>query len=438
MYNTYKMEIQNNEENIMNFVYINQNVLNNLLYISSSIFIFYFIYDSGRYLKKYKTLLITVCSSIPLILCMRYPIYMDESCIHDLRQIPVIIGTLYGGFPVGIILFTILLITRFLFYGFNMLTVIVYGIMFIITAFASAKFNTYNRKIKVAFSMFLTFFLAIFTTVIVLTLSNFEVNNLYIIYFIILPTTLMLFIVYINEVIKDAVCMRSKLIKMEKMEIVSQLAASISHEVRNPLTVVKGFTQLLKTSNLTPESRDKYIDHILEELNRAQEIIDDYLTFAKPAPEKLDHISVEQELNRVINMIVPLCNMNTVHITKDFSNATIVGNKQHFQQCFLNLIKNGIEAMPNGGTLNISSSISNNKVIIRIEDSGIGMSQEQINRFGEPYFSTKTKGTGLGTMVAVKIIETMQGNLKIRSVMNKGTTLTITFPKCNTNASNNK
>ncbi|MGH0633907.1 LytS/YhcK type 5TM receptor domain-containing protein [Bacillus pacificus] len=422
----------------MNFVYINQNVLNNLLYILSSIFIFYFIYDSGRNLKKYKTLLITLCSSIPLILCMRYPIYMDESCIHDLRQIPVIIGTLYGGFPVGIILFTILLITRFLFYGFNMLTVIVYGIMFIITAFASAKFNTYNRKIKVAFSMFLTFFLAIFTTVIVLTLSNFEVNNLYIIYFIILPTTLMLFIVYINEVIKDAVCMRSKLIKMEKMEIVSQLAASISHEVRNPLTVVKGFTQLLKTSNLTPESRDKYIDHILEELNRAQEIIDDYLTFAKPAPEKLDHISVEQELNRVINMIVPLCNMNTVHITKDFSNATIVGNKQHFQQCFLNLIKNGIEAMPNGGTLNISSSISNNKVIIRIEDSGIGMSQEQINRFGEPYFSTKTKGTGLGTMVAVKIIETMQGNLKIRSVMNKGTTLTITLPKYNMNSSKNK
>ncbi|MCU9562382.1 HAMP domain-containing histidine kinase, partial [Bacillus mobilis] len=274
--------------------------------------------------------------------------------------------------------------------------------------------------------------------VIVLTLSDFEVNNLYIIYFIILPTSLMLFIVYINEVIKDAVSMRSKLIKMEKMEIVSQLAASISHEVRNPLTVVKGFTQLLKTPNLTPESRDDYIKHILEELNRAQEIIDDYLTFAKPAPEKLDHISVEQELNRVINMILPLCNMNTIHITKDFSKATILGNKQHFQQCFLNLIKNGIEAMPNGGTLNISSSISNNKVIIRIEDSGIGMSQEQINRFGEPYFSTKTKGTGLGTMVAVKIIETMQGSLKIRSVINKGTSLTITFPKWNTNLSENK
>ncbi|WP_116758533.1 sensor histidine kinase [Bacillus luti] len=435
MYNTDEIEIQNNEANIMNFVYINQNVLNNLLYILSSIFVFYFIYDSGRYLKKYRKLLITVCTTIPLILCMRYPIYMDENCIHDLRQIPVLIGTLYGGFPVGIILFTILLITRFAFYGFNMLTVIVYGTMFIITAFASAKFNTYNRKVKVASAMFLTFFLAIFTTVIVLTLSDFEVNNLYIIYFIILPTTLMLFIVYFNEVLKDAVFMRSKLIKMEKMEIVSQLAASISHEVRNPLTVVKGFTQLLKTPNLTPESRDKYIEHILEELNRAQVIIDDYLTFAKPASEKLDHISVEQELNRVINMILPLCNMNTIHIIKNFSEATIVGNKQHFQQCVLNLIKNAIEAMPDGGTLNISSSIHNNKVIIRIEDSGVGMSQEQINRFGEPYFSTKTKGTGLGTMVAVKIIETMQGSLKIRSVITKGTTLIITFPKYNKNLS---
>lgn len=354
---------------------------------------------------------------------------MDENCIHDLRQIPFLIGTLYGGFPVGIALLMILLITRFMFYGFSLLTIIVYGTMLIITAFASSKFKTYNRKTKVASSMFLTFFLAIFTTVIVLTLSDFEVNNLYIIYFILLPTILILFMVYFNEVLKDAIFMRSKLIKVEKMEIVSQLAASISHEVRNPLTVVKGFTQLLKTPNITQQSRDEYIEHILEELNRAQAIIDDYLTFAKPASEKLDRISVEHELTRVINMMLPFCNMNNINITKEFSAGTIIGNTQHFHQCFLNLIKNSIEAMPCGGNLIISATVSNNTVIIRIQDSGIGMSQEQINRFGEPYFSTKTKGTGLGTMVAVKIIETMRGTLKIRSVINKGTTLTITLPK---------
>ncbi|MED1014828.1 LytS/YhcK type 5TM receptor domain-containing protein, partial [Bacillus mycoides] len=104
MYNTYGIEIHDNGECIMNFVYINQNVLNNLLYILSSIFVFYFIYDSGYFGKKYKKLLIILCTSIPLILCMRYPIYMDENYIHDLRQIPFLIGTLYGGFPVGIAL----------------------------------------------------------------------------------------------------------------------------------------------------------------------------------------------------------------------------------------------------------------------------------------------------------------------------------------------
>ena len=110
--------------------------------------------------------------------------------------------------------------------------------------------------------------------------------------------------------------------------------ASISHEVRNPLTVVKGFTQLLKTPNLTPESRDEYIKHILEELNRAQEIIDDYLTFAKPAPEKLDQISIKQELNRVINMILPLCNMNTIHITQDFLRQPLLVINSTFNNVF--------------------------------------------------------------------------------------------------------
>lgn len=416
---------------MMNFVYMNQNVLNNLLYILISVFIFYFIYDNGLFFKRYKKILIIICTSVPLILCMKFPIYIDDYRIHDLRQIPFLIGTLYGGFPIGLALLVIMLLARFIFYGINFLTIIVYVTMLIITAFSSSKFNKLNRKKKVIMSILLTFSLALLTTLIVTTLSDFQINQSYVIDFIILPPIIMLFVVYFNEVLKDAVMMRSKLVKVEKMEIVSQLAASISHEVRNPLTVVKGFTQLLKTPDLSKESREQYIEHILEELNRAQVIIDDYLTFAKPAPEQLDRIPIDQELHRVINMMLPLCNMNSIHISEDLSKGIIIGNTQHFHQCFLNLIKNSIEAMPHGGELNISSSINNAKVIISIKDSGIGMTQEQINRFGEPYFSTKTKGTGLGTMVAVKIIETMNGTLEIHSIINKGTTLTITFQQTN-------
>ncbi|PFW87929.1 two-component sensor histidine kinase [Bacillus pseudomycoides] len=415
----------------MNFVYINQNVLNNLLYILSSIFVFYFIYNNEIFFKNYKKILIIICTSIPLILCMKFPIYIDENCVHDLRQLPFLIGTLYGGLPVGIALLSIMLLIRFVFYGVNFLTVIVYITMLIFTAYSSSKFNQLNRKKKLIMSMTLPFFLALLTTFIAVVLSDFPITNSYITYFILLPPIVMLFVVYINEVLRDAVIMRSKLVKMEKMEIVSQLAASISHEVRNPLTVVKGFTQLLKTPDLPQESREQYIEHILGELNRAQVIIDDYLTFAKPASQKVDNIVIDQELKRIISMMMPLCNMNSINVSENLVTGSITGNTQHFQQCFLNLIKNSIEAMPNGGKLSIKSFACENKITIVIKDSGIGMTQEQINRFGEPYFSTKTRGTGLGTMVAVKIIETMNGTLDINSIVNKGTTLTITFPQNN-------
>ncbi|MDM5186208.1 HAMP domain-containing sensor histidine kinase [Bacillus sp. DX4.1] len=415
----------------MNFVYMNQNVLNNLLYILSSIFVFYFIYNNEIFFKNYKKILIIICTSVPLILCMKFPIYIDENCVHDLRQIPFLIGTLYGGLPVGIALLSIMLLIRFVFYGVNFLTVIVYITMLIFTAYSSSKFNQLNRRKKLIMSMILPFSLALLTTFIAVVLSDFPITNSYITYFILLPPIVMLFVVYMNEVLRDAVIMRSKLVKMEKMEIVSQLAASISHEVRNPLTVVKGFTQLLKTPDLPQESREQYIEHILGELNRAQVIIDDYLTFAKPASQKVDNIVIDQELKRVISMMMPLCNMNSIHVSENLVTGSITGNTQHFQQCFLNLIKNSIEAMPNGGKLSIKSSACENKITIVIKDSGIGMTQEQINRFGEPYFSTKTRGTGLGTMVAVKIIETMNGTLDINSIVNKGTTLTITFPQNN-------
>ncbi|WP_459503727.1 ATP-binding protein [Bacillus sp. C1] len=415
----------------MNFEYINQNVLNNLLYILSSVFVFYFIYDNVTFFKKHKKILIVICTSVPLILCMKFPIYIDEYCVHDLRQIPILIGTLYGGLPVGVALLCIMLLIRFVFYGVNFLTVIVYITILIFTAYSSSKFKQLNRRKKLIMSMVLPFFLAILTTFIAVLVSNFPITKPYITYFILLPPIIMLFVVYINEILRDAVIMRSKLVKMEKMEIVSQLAASISHEVRNPLTVVQGFTQLLKAPDLSQESREQYIAHILGELKRAQVIIDDYLTFAKPASQNVDTIEIDQELKRIISMMMPLCNMSSIHVSENLGTGSITGNTQLFQQCFLNLIKNSIEAMPTGGKLSVKSATYANKITIVITDSGIGMTREQINRFGEPYFSTKTKGTGLGTMVAVKIIETMNGTLHINSIVNKGTTLTITFPQNN-------
>ncbi|EJR89799.1 hypothetical protein IKE_05974 [Bacillus cereus VD196] len=417
----------------MDFSYINQNVLNNLLYILCSIFVFYFINDNGVFLKNRKKILMLICTGIPLILCMKFPIYIDKYHVQDLRQIPILIGTLYGGFPVGIALLIVMLLFRYWFYGFNFLTIVVYTIILVITTIFSIKFNRFNRTDKLIFSTIFSFFLALFTTFIIMILSDVPITQSYVLYFIILPPVVILFVVYINELLRETVLMRVKLVKIEKMEIVSQLAASISHEVKNPLTVIKGFAQLLKDHSLSKDLRENYIEHILGELNRAQSIIDEYLMFAKPASPNVDNIIIDQELKRVISIMMPLCKEHHITVSDQLGAGVITGNIQHFQQCLLNLIKNGIEAMPHGGTLHVTSRNSENKVIIIIKDSGIGMIKEQIKRFGEPYYSTKIKGTGLGTMVALRIIETMGGTLEINSVVGKGTTLKLTFPQSTEN-----
>ncbi|WP_375090125.1 ATP-binding protein [Peribacillus sp. RS7] len=413
----------------MNFIYINQNILDNLFYILVSILIYYILLDHGKRLNQYRKTLITACMSIPIILCMKFPIYIDEYCVHDLRQIPFIIGTLYGGWPVGAALLVIILTVRFAFYGFNLLTLIVYIVIFIITALFSSKFKNFNRKNKLNSSILLILFLGILTSFISLVMSDyFRITDAYVFYFIILPPFIIGLAVYIMEILKDAILIRTQMVRLEKMEIVSQLAASISHEVRNPLTVVKGFVQLLKDSDISQEVKEQYIKHIVRELDSAESIISEYLAFAKPAIEKVDTILINREIGYVIEMIRPLANMNLVNISEQLTPGTTRGNIQHFKQCFLNLIKNGIEAMPNGGELSIVSYINNSGMIIEISDNGIGMNKEQINRFGEPYYSSKEKGTGLGSMVAVKTIQTMNGSLHINSILNKGTTISVTLP----------
>jgi two-component system, sporulation sensor kinase B len=413
----------------MDFIYINQNVLDNLFYILVSIFVFFILIDNFKTLKNYQKTFITASMSLPSILCMKFPIYIDEYCIHDLRQIPFLIGILYGGWPVGAALLIILLAIRFFIYGFNSLTLIVYIVIFIITALFSKKFSRFNRKNKLIFSVLLSLCLGILTTSIAVTISDsFRVTEAYMFYFIFLPPVVMFFVVYIIEILGDAISIKSKIAKLEKMEVVSQLAASISHEVRNPLTVVKGFIDLLKAPNLSQEVREQYFQHVVRELKSAETIISDYLAYAKPATEDIGIILIDREIRSIIEMTKPLANMNSVKISEELVPGLTRGNIQHFKQCFLNLIKNSIEAMPNGGELSLVTLVSKFDIIIEISDNGVGMSKEQINRFGEPYYSTKEKGTGLGSMVVVKTIETMNGKIKINSVLNKGTTIRITLP----------
>ncbi|MBB6177329.1 two-component system sporulation sensor kinase B [Anoxybacillus tengchongensis] len=411
--------------------YINQHILNNLFYILVSIFFFSFLYEYVQFFKQkkvYQRLLLVVCLSVPMILCMTYPIYIAPDCVHDLRQVPFLIGTFYGGWTVSLPLLFVLLIARFMMYGYQFITVAVYVMMCICGSLFSPLFQRLTRKQRLVASAVMTFILAIAATILAIAISDFQVTESYIVDFIVVPPIAVLFVVFIIETLREALLIRSEAIKLEKMEVVSQLAASISHEIRNPLTVVKGFMQLMKAKDISEEAKEQYMNIALEELNRACAIIDDYLTFAKPFPEKIEPLHVQQELEKVIHMLRPLANMHGVQIVATLTPATVIGNAQYFRQCFLNIIKNGIEAMENGGALYVDVHVDEKAATIVVRDEGEGMTKEQLARFGEPYFSTKEKGTGLGAMVSIRIIEMMNGTWNIKSEKGRGTTITVSFP----------
>lgn len=212
----------------------------------------------------------------------------------------------------------------------------------------------------------------------------------------------------------------NELQRSEKMEIISELAASVAHEVRNPLQVTRGFLQLLSEKSSGDEQR--YLFMALSELDRAASIITDFLTFAKPEFEQISILNIQDECKHIESIMLPLCHLNGGRMILEAEEGLWVrGNSSKFKQAFINIIKNSIESLGDEGTIQMTAYGKGNKVYIHIKDDGEGMDQGVLNRLGEPYFSNKTKGTGLGLMVTFRIIEAMLGEIRFMSKKGAGT-----------------
>nr|WP_316046707.1 ATP-binding protein [Planococcus glaciei] len=224
--------------------------------------------------------------------------------------------------------------------------------------------------------------------------------------------------------------MLNSLMKHEKLETVSHFAASVSHELRNPLQSVKGFLQLMQEQEYSREKRLEFQGTMLEEIEAADQLINDYLLFAKPVQKQLEVLKVESEVEQVLKVMKPYAHWGKVEIrlAEFHGSAKILADKQKLHQALINIIRNGIEAMPDGGTLDIAIKERKNEVSIKVKDAGNGMTKEEIQRLGEPYFSTKSKGTGLGMMVTYSIIRQMGGEIQVSSEKGKGTSFTLSFP----------
>ncbi|WP_421384814.1 ATP-binding protein [Bacillus salacetis] len=216
-------------------------------------------------------------------------------------------------------------------------------------------------------------------------------------------------------------------VQSQKLSIAGQLAAGIAHEVRNPLTAINGFLQLMKADSNTNQY---YLDIIFTEIKRIELVLSELLMLAKPQAVHFKEKNVVQIIQQVTALLQTNATLFDVSIHSQFTknDLYIRCDENQIKQVFINLIKNAIEAQPAGGNIYISASELNGQVLLTFQDEGEGMDENTLNKLGEPFYTTKEKGTGLGFMVCLRILKDHHGSIHVQSEKGKGTTFDISLP----------
>ncbi|PKR84183.1 hypothetical protein CWO92_15370 [Heyndrickxia camelliae] len=380
-------------------------------------------------------LLFGLTCAIAITLSLSFAIQINNGRLLDLRLVPWYLAFIYGGNITGIGITLYYILIRIILSGTGMYP------NFIILLLASilllkwkGKFFTYSLKGKLVCSIvFVGIFSALIPTVGTIILSEALTLKKLIIYmaYVLENAILIWIIIYLIELHIEKIYLFNEIQQAEKFNVIGQLAASVAHEIRNPMTSIRGFMQILQSSNRLSLSEREYIKICIEEVDRANAIIADYLALGKnQSPEKNSLLDVTMEIKNAIRSLSSFATLNNVKI--DFQHKLpvhIKGNSNRVQQLFINIIKNGIEATSGNGQITIQLNVTQKHVQISIADNGIGMSQESIDRFGLPFYSTKEKGTGLGLMVCRQITEEMAGKISVSSTKGVGSVIHLTFPR---------
>ncbi|PLS05392.1 two-component sensor histidine kinase [Neobacillus cucumis] len=408
-----------------------ESLLLNFLFLLFPVLIFLIFFENKQH--TYNKYCLILLSAISMVLCMAFPIRLKIGFIFDLRYIPFIIMALFGGYKYTFPLYIVLNIYRWIIGGAGTLQSFLFStVIFILVPLLSKWFIAKNANKRILWAVLV----AVFTMVLYLSTLAAQLPALNKEFWILtinaIPThvLVMIIIMILLEKIIDNINTRISSIQAERLNVLSDLSASVSHEIRNPLTVTNGFLQLLKKSQTITTEEKSFIEYALLELNRAENIVSDFLAFAKPQSENMILYNLKDEMEYVKNIITPYANMHQVDVQHSFKNTLIFKyDKNQIQQCLINLYKNAIEAMRDkGGVLSIDVSEQKKSIVIKIQDNGVGMTREDVLRLGSPYYSTKKEGTGLGMLMVYSTINKVNGKIHVESEVGVGTTFTISIP----------
>ena len=370
---------------------------------------------------------------IMLCLTMSFPIEIEEGYPYDFRFIPIIISFIYVGVIPGLIITTVSFIYRAYlggdgidnnFFDFTFLLTLITTLLVLLMQWYRL-FTLRNKAFVVSF----LFLITVIHIMLYLYKSHRTEQLPFMIIFFIGAWISLLMVVFIIDYVDKHQQIQQELQRADKLNVISQLAASVAHEVRNPMTTVQGFLQLMSIEPQVHSNHKNYIDISLKELNDAQSIINDYLSLAKPQTEELSSINLSAEVKNAVSLINSYSNIKGIRIESSIQDQLHMnGNRAELKQILVNIMKNGIEAMKDNGLLTVRLYSNLGEIFIEIIDTGMGMTKEQIHKVGTPFYSTKDKGTGVGLTISYQLVQSMKGKLEIESERGKGTKFTIRFP----------
>jgi len=235
----------------------------------------------------------------------------------------------------------------------------------------------------------------------------------------------------------EKVLLKQQVEQQQSLNSMGQMAASIAHEIRNPMTSLKGFVELLRLNSCV--DHQNYLAVMDSELQRMESILTELLHLSKPRERIYEETSIVRVVNEVIELMMPLAVQHNILLKLDdcdFYNLNILGNHNRLKQMLINLVKNAIEVMPNGGVVVVKICNHDSGIEVSVIDEGHGLTDGEMNQLFTPFFTTKATGTGLGLALVKKVVEEHNGSISVESALGLGTTFKIALPICDSQTVN--
>lgn len=217
--------------------------------------------------------------------------------------------------------------------------------------------------------------------------------------------------------------------RADRLSALGELAAGMAHEVRNPLASIRGTVEIIQDGIAPDDPRHEFATILVRETDRLNRVVQDFLDFAKPSPADLTRL----DLNRLIDDIFKLVAFQAekAGVRLDFcagSLPQVLGDAEKLKQVFLNLALNALQAMPGGGSLQVNSSLADDRVLVSFRDTGAGIAEAELEKIFEPFFTTRRNGTGLGLAITCRIVRSHGGSIEVESRPGEGSEFRVYLP----------